>query len=164
MKNFSWSTKKIKRIISISSDNIPVGNLFLYPDKLSAEAELFNKIYRFESRGHLSRYTDVYNQNSENINATIKSNIWNSGAQIIYNESEYSFRFDNIWCKSWKLTSSDGKLLFDYERIKNGGKIESSEENNLPLLCGLYFANKNYEETSTTSLVLFILLMFSIIF
>lgn len=162
---FSWNTKSIQKVISIENGEATLGNLTFYKDNLSAKADLLNCCYDIKTRsGHFSRYIDIYNKDNKQAVATICSSHWTTRATITHQGKGHTFRYNNIFCKEWRLTHADGSTVIDYKRLKQGGEIETSEENNLLLICGLYLGNKNFSDTSYSTLAIAILVMYSIIF
>lgn len=119
--------------------------------KDNAYGELDGHMLRFKTRGFWKRHTQILSIEGERELGRIEYNMWNGNATIVYQDSEYQWKFGSWKRNKWTVTDSESAAHFTKKSLwKNEGEIEYEYISSAIILIGL-FVNTYFQRVSASA-------------
>jgi len=144
----NWKKGFFSNTYQIYNNGIQVGFLKLSTWSQKAKGVLKEREFEFITKGFLKQETTMLDSKTNSIIATISYNSWKSKAVIkkLSNE-EYKWEFNNFWNTKWSLTNS--YIFINYHGSTTKGEINSSTDDELLLITGLYISNYYWQRRAS---------------
>ena len=138
--NLRWEKGLFSKTYKIYSNNQLVGNLVDKAFSQSSSGELDGRGYTFRTKGTLKQHTEILDNQENKVIGEITYNSWMTKATLSVLGKTISWKYDNIWNSKWSIFDKDG-IRIKYSGSSKSGKIESSTDDALLLLFGLFVTN-----------------------
>jgi len=152
---YQWRKSFISSTYRIYSEGRQIGFLKEQIFAQTANGELNGKKYTFRTKGFLNQKTDIIDDRSGDTIGGIKYNAWMTKATLLFGERKILWKYNNIWNTKWSLYDSENNKI-DYTGSTTGGHIESTIEDDLLLLTGLFVTNYYREMFAVIFIVIII--------
>lgn len=149
-----WKKGLFKKTYEIYSENYSVGKLVENQWCSSAEGEIYNKKYKFNTQGFFKHKTQIIDADSNAPIGTIVYNTFMTKATIEYLGQIAYWRYNNIWNTRFSITDNAGNQISFHGSASNG-KLEFEQPNDLLVLTGLYVTNFYWQMAVVTSIIIF---------
>jgi hypothetical protein len=140
MKKINWKKGLFSSKYRLFDNNIEVGEFSQSAFSSTSLGKINEVKLRFKKKGLFSSETEITDLNSNQLIGNIKFNSWRNKAEIKISNKKYLWKYDNFWNSKWSI-SENGQQLINYKSSTTSGNIESSIENDLLMLSGLYVYN-----------------------
>jgi hypothetical protein len=140
MKKISWKKGLFSSTYKLYDDNNKVGEFRQSAFSRSSVGNINGTQLTFKKKGVFSSETEVRDMNSNEFIGTIKFNSWGNKAEITVDQKKYQWKYDNFWSTRWRVSENQQPLI-TYKSSTTKGKIESSVDSDVLLLCGLFVHN-----------------------
>jgi len=95
---------------------------------------------KFQKMGFFSSETEITDLVLNKSIGKIKFNIWGNKAELKVEDKKFGWKYDNFWSTRWSI-SENGQPIINYKSSTLSGEIESTLNNDLLLLTGLFVYN-----------------------
>ena len=156
MKTYlEWRKSFISSTYRIYSEKKQVGVLREHTFAQTADGELNGKKYTFRTKGFLNQKTDIIDGLSGETIGLMEYNSWMTKATISIGNRKVLWKYNNMWNTKWSIYDSDS-IKIDYAGSTTGGHIESTIDDDLLLLTGLFVTNYYWQITTLILTAIFI--------
>ncbi|HKL09286.1 MAG TPA: hypothetical protein VJ896_10970 [Bacteroidales bacterium] len=149
--SYHWKKRIFSDTYRVYSLNQQTGELRNRTFSASADGEINGKRYTFRTKGFFKQQTEIIDHSDHSVVGKITFNSWMTKAYITINGREYTWKYQNVWNTRWSI-SGNGVGHITYKGTSTGGQIETSTDDDLLLLTGLYVTNY-YRQTTLLVLV-----------
>lgn len=136
----NWKKDFFGNTTKIYHKNAEIGKLINDSWSDSAVAEFNDKKYRFKKKDIFSNTTLISDTYENKIVGKIIFDSWNTKANIQIIDNKYVWKSENFWKSKWNLSDENG-IIIDFESKSSSGIINSTVQNNLLIITGLYITN-----------------------
>lgn len=153
--NLRWEKGLFSKTYSIYTNNQLVGKL---TDKIfsqSASGEMNGKEYTFRTKGLFKQHTEILDNKENRVIGEITYNSWMTKATLSVLGKMINWKYDNIWNTKWSIFDSE-EININYTGSSMKGNIDSSTDDALLLLCGLFVTNYYWQWTAVILVAVFI--------
>jgi hypothetical protein len=157
MTTLHWKKGFFSSTYNILSNDQLIGTLDDSTFSSKASGGLNGLNYTFKTTGVLKQKTQIFNAEGSLI-GEIAYNSWMTKATISISNNSFFWKYNNIWNTSWSIFNSDG-LEIKYCGSSTRGKIESTTDDGLILLSGLFVTNYYWQMTLAIIIVSFVPIM-----
>lgn len=134
-----WEKGLFSNTYSIYANNQLVGKLTDKAFSKTSTGELDGNRYTFRTIGLFNQHTEILD-NKNNVIGEITYNSWMTKATLRILGKTINWNYDNIRNTRWSIFDSGG-IDIKYSGSYTKGKIDSSTDDALLLLCGLFVTN-----------------------
>lgn len=138
--NLKWKKGLLSSTYNIYSKNQLVGKLTDKTFSQSAIGELDGKKYTFRTTGIFNQHTEILDNRENKVIGTITYNSWMTKATISISGKTINWKYGNVWQTKWSIFDSGG-IKINYTGSSTNGNIESSTDDALLVLSGLFVTN-----------------------
>ena len=152
---FSWKKGLFSSLYKIYSNGQQIGIL---KDKMfsqTSNGEINGEKYTFKTKGIFKQHTEIIDNQEEKVIGQISYNNWMTKATISIFDKTFIWKYENIWNTKWSVIDSEG-ISINYSGDSTSGKIESTLEDDLLLLTGLFVTNYFWQITIVIIFIIFI--------
>ncbi|MDB4323772.1 hypothetical protein N9963_00030 [Crocinitomicaceae bacterium] len=152
---FSWKKGLFSSLYKIYSNGQQIGIL---KDKMfsqTSNGEINGEKYTFKTKGIFKQHTEIIDNQEEKVIGQISYNNWMTKATISIFDKTFIWKYENIWNTKWSVIDSEGNSI-NYSGDSTSGKIESTLEDDLLLLTGLFVTNYFWQITIVIIFIIFI--------
>ena len=152
---FSWKKGLFSSLYKIYSNGQQIGIL---KDKMfsqTSNGEINGEKYTFKTKGIFKQHTEIIDNQEEKVIGQISYNNWMTKATISIFDKTFIWKYENIWNTKWSVIDSEGNSI-NYTGDSTSGKIESTLEDDLLLLTGLFVTNYFWQITIVIIFIIFI--------
>lgn len=153
--SLEWRKGLFSSTYRITKEGRPVGELIEHTFAQTADGELNGKKYTFRTKGFLNQKTDIIDRRTGDVIGGIEYNAWMTKATLSFGPRKVLWKYTNMWNTKWSIYDSDS-IKIDYSGSTSGGQIESSVDDELLLLSGLFVTNYYWQLTAIILAVVFI--------
>jgi len=151
-----WKKRFFSSTYEIFKNEMPIGSLKQRMWSHSADGEINGHKYSFLHKGFFNRETQISDQSTDKIIATITYNFWGTKAWINYYDYVAQWEYTNGWQTRWWLTAK-GDLIAQYYGNTYKGVIEYEVQDDLNILTGLFIAS-HFKRISSSAVVTAVLI------
>lgn len=141
-----WKKGLFDSLFRIYKNGKLLGTLKNPPFKQTATGEFNNKAYIFKTMGLFKQQTIIIDAESNSEIGHINYHNWMTRATITLADKTIQWKYENVWNTKWQIFDGE-KLQINYSGSSSKGQIHASEEDALPLLCGLFVTNHYWQMT-----------------
>lgn len=153
--SFEWRKSLFSSTYRILSEGRQIGVLEEHMFTQTANGELNGREYTFRTKGFLNQRTDIIDDRSGETIGGIEYSSWMTKATLSIGKRKVFWKYNNIWNTKWSLYNSEG-INIDYAGSTTGGHIESTVDDELLLLTGLFVTNYYWQMTAIVLAAVFI--------
>jgi hypothetical protein len=151
----TWKKGIFSYTYNIYSEGNLIGKMKNNCFSQSADGELNGMKYTFKTSGFFKHHTQILDNQTNNIIGEITYNNWMTKATLSIQNKKTYWKYENIWNTRWSIFNPEG-IQINYSGCSTSGKIESSAEDDLLLLSGLYVTNYYWQMTVAILVVAFV--------
>ena len=152
LRNNFWGTK-----VNLYQDKNLLGQLKSALWQSKQMVTIDQHTYRFETKGLLVQYTNIYDDNDQLI-GDIDYSVWNNQATLQLHGKTYFWKSTGWLMANWELTDEEGIALTLKSKFSGNGNIEGKEANPLLLMTSVFL------QSFYAYQLLFVLLLALIVF
>jgi len=153
--NLEWRKGLLSSTYRIYDEGRQVGVLREHTFAQTANGELNGMKYTFRTKGFLNQKTDIIDDRSGETIGEIEYNTWMTKATLTFGNRIVFWKYNNMWNTKWSIYDSDN-IKIDYAGSTTGGLIDSSIDDDLLLLSGLFVTNYYRQIALVIFVVIFI--------
>jgi len=156
-----WRKSFLSSKYSIYTEGRQIGTLRENTFAQTANGDLNGKQYTFRTKGFINQKTDIIDDRSGKAIGGIEYNSWMTKATFTIGDKTAFWKYNNMWNTKWSIYDSDG-IEINYSGSSTGGHIESTTNDELLLLTGLFITNYYRQILTVIFIVVFIPIITSI--
>lgn len=154
----TWKKGLFTNLYLIYKNDKPIGNMENKTFSKSAKGSYNGKEYIFRTLGFFKQNTEIIDCSDNKVIGHIQYNNWMTKALITIRGNRINWRSNNIWNTQWSLYDSDDTTMTFYGSIKKG-KIESTLDDGVLILTGLFLTNYYWQLTLAILIPLFLVIL-----
>ena len=136
----NWKKGAFSSTCRIFSGEKILGELSNHSFKRTAQGNIRNKQFRFQTNGLFRQVTRIIDAKNNQEIGTISYSSMMSKATLQFADHAISWKYDNAWQTRWSLSDDHG-ILMKFAGGFSKGTIEFEKEDDLLVLTGMFVTN-----------------------
>lgn len=154
----TWKRNFLNGLYTVYDNGRQIGQLKERPFRETSTGEINGKVYTFITKGFFKRETIIFDNFKNEEIGKITFNEWRTRAFIIIDEKTINWKYDNFLNTKWSVFDEKG-IKIKYSNSSLGGKIDSFDDDELLLLCGLFVINYFRQAAFVVLIILFVVII-----